>query len=282
MAERQSSMRIGDFSRLSRVSVKTLRYYDELGLIKPVRVDEFTGYRYYEHEQLVRLNRLRALQDLGFSLEQIGPLLEAGVSADQMRVMLVSKSEEIKQRLREESGRLARLEAWLRQVERESSMSDYEVVIKRVPGFKVLAARGVVPTPQDQDVLWQKLSSHRAQHHATVTGQWLALYHDPEPREQDWDIECCLPIGSDVPGGEGIEVRWLPEVETMASVVHRGPFVTLSDAYGALDGWVNENGYRLTGPMREVGIRDAERVEGKMSQTDPNLIIEVQAPVEKL
>jgi DNA-binding transcriptional MerR regulator len=274
-------MRIGDFSRLSRVSVKTLRYYDELGLIRPVRVNEFTGYRYYDHEQLIRLNRLRALQDLGFSLEQIRPLLDAGVSADQMRVMLVSKSDEIQQRLREESGRLARLDAWLGQVDRESSMSAYEVVIKRVPGFRVLAARGVVPTPQDQDVLWQKLSSHRAKHNAAVTGQWLALYHDPEPREQDWDIECCLPIASDVPVGERVEVHWLPDVETMACVVHRGPFVTLSDAYGALDKWVNENGYVVAGPMREVGIRDAERVEGKMSQTDPNLIIEVQAPVDK-
>jgi effector-binding domain-containing protein len=224
---------------------------------------------------------LRALQDLGFSLEQIRPLLDAGVSADQMRVMLVSKSDEIKQRLQEEEGRLGRLEAWLRQVERESSMSDYEVVIKRVPGFKVLAARGVVPTSQDQHVLWQKLSSHRAKHSAPVTGQWLALYHDPEPREQDWDVECCLPIANDVPGGEGVEVRRLPDVETMACVIHRGPFVTVSDAYGALDRWVNENGYVVAGPMREVGIRDAGRVEGKMSQTDPNLIVEVQAPVDK-
>jgi DNA-binding transcriptional MerR regulator len=275
------SMRIGDFSRLSRVSVKTLRYYDELGLIKPVRVDEFTGYRYYDHEQLVRLNRLRALQDLGFSLEQIHRLLDAGLSADQMRVMLLSKSEEIKQRLQEEEGRLGRLEAWLRQVERERSVSDYEVVIKRVPGFKVLAARGVIPTPQDQHVLWQKLASHRAEHNATVAGQWLALYHDPEPREQDWDVECCLPIANDVPAGEGVEVRRLPDVETMACVVHQGPFVTVGDAYGALDRWVNENGYVVAGPMREVGIRDAERVDGKMSQTDPNLIVEVQAPVEK-
>jgi DNA-binding transcriptional MerR regulator/effector-binding domain-containing protein len=274
-------MRIGDFSRLSRVSVKTLRYYDELGLIKPVRVDEFTGYRYYEHEQLVRLNRLRALQDLGFSLEQIGQLLDAGLSAEQMRVMLLSKSEEIKQRLQEEEGCLGRLEAWLRQVEKESSTSDYQVVIKRVPGFKVLAARGVIPTPQDQHVLWQKLGSHRAEHNATVAGQWLALYHDPEPREQDWDVECCLPIANDVPGGEGVEVRRLPDVDTMACVVHQGPFVTIGDAYGALDRWVNDNGYVAAGPMREVGIRDAERVDGKMSQTDPNLIVEVQAPVEK-
>ena len=65
-------IRIGDFSKLSRVSVKTLRFYDEMGLLKPVEVDRFTGYRYYEFDQLPRLYRILALKDLGFSLEEIG------------------------------------------------------------------------------------------------------------------------------------------------------------------------------------------------------------------
>ncbi|NTV37988.1 MAG: MerR family transcriptional regulator, partial [Anaerolineales bacterium] len=68
-------IRIGDFSKLSRVSVKTLRYYDEVGLLKPVEVDRFTGYRLYEYSQLSVLNRILALKELGFSLEEIGRLL---------------------------------------------------------------------------------------------------------------------------------------------------------------------------------------------------------------
>jgi DNA-binding transcriptional MerR regulator len=77
--------RIGDFSRLSLVSVKALRYYDELGLLKPARVDEFTGYRYYAASQLTRLNRVLALKDMGLSLEQIALLLDKEPTPDQIR-----------------------------------------------------------------------------------------------------------------------------------------------------------------------------------------------------
>src|SRR5512134_2583878 len=101
-------IRIGDFSRLSRVSIKTLRFYDEMGLLKPVSVDRFTGYRYYEFDQLPRLYRILAFKDLGFSLEEIGCLLEEELSAEQMRGMLKLRQMEIRQRVEEEAARLER------------------------------------------------------------------------------------------------------------------------------------------------------------------------------
>ena len=94
-------IRIGDFSKLSRVSVKTLRFYDEMGLLRPVEVDRFTGYRYYEFDQLPRLHRILALKDLGFSLEEIGRLLEGDLTAEQMRGMLKLRQAEIRQRVEE-------------------------------------------------------------------------------------------------------------------------------------------------------------------------------------
>src|SRR3954468_8025960 len=97
-------MRIGDFSRLSRVSVKTLRYYDELGLIKPARVDEFTGYRYYDYDQYARINRVLALRALGLSLERIRQVLDAGVSLEQLKAMLQLQRAEIEQRIGESKG----------------------------------------------------------------------------------------------------------------------------------------------------------------------------------
>ena len=84
-------LKIGDFSKLSLVSVKALRYYDELGLLKPVQVDEFTGYRYYSTSQLTRLNRILALKDLGLALEQIAQLLDQDLTPDQVRGMLKLK-----------------------------------------------------------------------------------------------------------------------------------------------------------------------------------------------
>jgi len=110
-------IRIGDFSKLSRVSIKALRLYDEMGLLKPVDVDRFTGYRYYEFNQLPRLYRILALKDLGFSLEEIGRLLESDVPVEQMRGMLRLRQAEIRQRMEAEEARLERVELWLRVIE---------------------------------------------------------------------------------------------------------------------------------------------------------------------
>jgi DNA-binding transcriptional MerR regulator len=109
--------KIGEFSRISRVSVKTLRYYDGIGLLTPARVDLFTGYRYYSADQLPRLNRILALKDLGLSLEQIAALLDDDLPPAEIRGMLRLKRVEIQQHLEEEQARLARVEARLKQIE---------------------------------------------------------------------------------------------------------------------------------------------------------------------
>ena len=92
-------LKIGDFSRLSQVSVKTLRYYDEVALLKPTQVDEMSGYRYYSVAQLRQLHRILALRDLGFSLDQIGYVLEADLSIEELRGMLRLRRAEQQQRL---------------------------------------------------------------------------------------------------------------------------------------------------------------------------------------
>ena len=109
--------KIGEFSKFSQVPVKTLRYYDEIDLLKPVEVDQHTGYRYYSAEQLYRLNRILALKDLGLSLAQIGELLDGDLPAEQMRGMLRLKQAEVQGRVKEEQARLARVEWRLRQIE---------------------------------------------------------------------------------------------------------------------------------------------------------------------
>ena len=80
--------RIGDFSRIARVSARLLRFYDEIGLLAPATADAQTGYRYYSVTQLERLNRITVLKDLGFSLEQIGDILQRNLGANELRAML--------------------------------------------------------------------------------------------------------------------------------------------------------------------------------------------------
>ena len=146
--------RIGDFSKLSQVSVKALRYYDELGLLKPVEVDRFTGYRFYSADQLPRLNRILALKDLGLSLEQIARLLERDLPPAQLRGILRLKQAEIEEHIEEERARLARVEARLRQIEEEGKMPTYEVVLKKVSAQRVASIRDIIPTYNQQQHLW--------------------------------------------------------------------------------------------------------------------------------
>src|SRR5260370_40931617 len=121
--------KIGDFSRLSLVSVKALRYYDELGLLKPARVDEFTGYRYYSASQLTRLNRILAMKDMGLSLEQIALLLDKEPTPDQIRGMLRLKQGELLTQLEEGQARLARIEPWPQDFGQEASKATNDVVV---------------------------------------------------------------------------------------------------------------------------------------------------------
>src|SRR5688572_26225804 len=111
LAKGCTMLKIGDFSRLGLVSIDTLRHYDNLGLLKPADVDPSTGYRYYAYQQLGRLHRILALKDMGLSLEQIAPMLEGEISAEELNGMLKLKRAEIQENIDTESERLARVEA---------------------------------------------------------------------------------------------------------------------------------------------------------------------------
>jgi effector-binding domain-containing protein len=273
--EMHSMFKIGDFSKLSQVSVKALRYYDELGLLKPGQIDRFTGYRYYSADQLPRLNRVLALKDLGLSLEQIARLLNDSLSLAQLRGMLKLKQAEIEQTIDEEQARLARVEARLRQIEQEDNMSTYDVVIKKVAPQRVAAIRDIIPTYADQGRLWQELEGYLAQQRVAPAAPCLTIYYDTEYKERDVDAEVCEVVDGALPGSERVSVRELPGVEAMACVVHHGPFNTLNQAYAALMNWIQANGYRIVGPDREVYLHSSGR------QDDPSCVTEVQFPVEK-
>lgn len=270
-------IRIGDFSKLSCVTVKTLRFYDEMGLLKPVQVDPFTGYRYYNYDQLPRLHRILALRDLGFSIESIGQLLEQDLGAEQIHGMLLLRQAEIRDKMAEEEQRLKRVTAWLSQIEQEDKVSEYTVVIKSAEPIRVASIRAVVPTPPDQGVLWEELGTYLEAQRVKPVGTCLTLYHDDEHRENDWDVEVCEPITEALKETARVKVRTLPAVKQLACAVHKGPFTTIPQAYDAILKWINDNGYHICGPCREVYLASAS--DG--SQTDPNTVTEIQYEVEK-
>jgi DNA-binding transcriptional MerR regulator len=125
-------IRIGDFSRISQTPVSTLRYYDEVGLLKPVEVDHFTGYRNYTFDQLARLQRIQALKNLGFSLEEIARLLADDLPAPQVHEMLRSKRAELHGQVQDHHEQIERLDAWLKQIEKENNLTAYSIRTARI------------------------------------------------------------------------------------------------------------------------------------------------------
>ncbi len=267
--------KIGDFSKLCQVTVKALHHYDDLGLLRPASIDRFTGYRYYSADQLPRLNRILALKDLGFSLEQIARMLDDELPAAQIRGMLRLKQAEIQQHVETERARLARVEARLRQIEQEGNMPAYEVVLKTIEPQLVAAIREVLPTYGDVGRLFGELFGFVGRRGGRPVGAPLAIYHDAEFRERDADVEAAVPIDRQVQSEGRVVVRELPGVDAMACVVHRGGYDAVGEAYSALMAWIQANGYRTSGPSREVYLR------GPGSGADAGeYVTEVQLPVE--
>ena len=271
-------IRIGDFSKLSRVTIKTLRFYDEQGLLKPVRVDPFSGYRYYEYDQLPRLHRILALKDLDFSLQEIGRLLERNLSAEQLRGMLTLRQEEIRRKVQAEGERLERVDLWLRQIEQEEGMSQYDVVIKQIEAMQVAGVREVVPTPPEQGGLWDELESYLAKNRVRPVGACFTLYYDEDHPERNWDVEVCEPVQGTFPSGARVQFHTLPAVEAMACSIHAGSFATIGEAYNAILKWIDGNGFTVTGPCREVYLKPPHKAG---DQNDPGTVTEIQFPVRK-
>jgi predicted transcriptional regulator YdeE/DNA-binding transcriptional MerR regulator len=274
-------LKIGEFSKLVQVSVKALRHYDRLGLLKPAWIDRFTGYRYYRLEQLPRLNRILALKDLGFSLAQVRALLRDDLPAAELRGMLRSKHAELERQVQAQQARLARVEARLRQIEREGALSEYEVVLKTVPTQTVIGMRDILPAYEWVNELAGQLRvqlGHMGLAPETMR-PLLAVYYDAEYRERNIDVEVALRLppsfGQRAPPSARLVVHNLRGAPAMACAVHQGGYETLGQAYSALSAWTQANGYRVAGPNRELYLQGAE------SGPDPtSYVTEIQIPVE--
>jgi predicted transcriptional regulator YdeE/DNA-binding transcriptional MerR regulator len=283
-------IKIGDFSKLAHVSIKTLHHYNDLGLLKPVHVDRYSGYRYYEIGQLSRLNRILALKDLGLALEQVAELLRADLSTTEMRAMLRLKQVELATHVEEEQARLLRVEQRLRQLEMDGCPLHSEIAVKDLPAQTALVGQVVAAS---EAVLWPaRLSLQSLLQEALEAARlkpatpWFALFDDLPYRETD--LELTLAVGVDLRSGQHlgdwqgtpIQLLELPAVPAMASVIHTGDYATLPQAYASLYAWTQNSGYQPAGSYRELYLPESgvSAMPVPLSQAG---VIEVQCPVEK-
>ncbi|WP_327703961.1 MerR family transcriptional regulator [Streptomyces decoyicus] len=181
---------IGEFAQYGRVSARMLRHYDAIGLLRPARTDPVSGYRYYEAAQLARLNRIIALKDLGFSLQQVGAILAEEVSVPELRGMLRLRRAELEASLAAAGARLAQVETRLRTIESEGRMSADDVVVKRTGAVLLAELSGIAASYGPEDIgpviqpLYGELCRRLETAGVTPAGPGLAYYEDaPETPE---------------------------------------------------------------------------------------------------
>jgi effector-binding domain-containing protein len=271
-------LKIGDFSKFGRVSVKTLRYYDEIGLLKPVQVDELTGYRFYSVDQLKILYRINGLKNLGLSLDEVKIFLGDNQKSVQFIELLRLKQKEARERLREEEKRLKRVEEWLEKCEKEGRMPAYDVVIKKVESQRVASIRDVIPKYGAIGSLYGNLFAYIGKKRLKVNGPGIGIYHDQEYRENNADVEAAVSVSGTASSEGKINVYDLPSVEQMACLVYQGPYEEIGRGYQTIMGWIENNGYKPAGACREIYLKGPGRI---LKGNPAEYITEIQQPVTK-
>lgn len=256
--------KISEFAKLSQVPPKTLRFYDQLGLLKPAHIDPQTGYRYYTSEQLLVLHRILAFKDLGFSLDQIKGLLRERISSAEVRGMFRMKQAETQTMIRTELERLRRIEARLEQIERgEADNSPYDVVVKRVEPMKAITLEAVTARSDIPDLL-DEVDAYMRRNGASGTFPRIVVWHGCPECESNIQLEIACPINGDMPETGRFRVKRLPEM-IAASVTHISRPDLDSPVSLDLGRWIERNGYEIRPdtPSREVYLSPREDGEGQ-------------------
>ena len=266
---------IGEFARHGRVSVRMLRHYDAIGLIRPACVDPATGYRSYQASQLDDLNRVIALKELGFTLQQVQAILEEKVSAAELRGMLKLRRAEIQASIEAETTRLARVEARLLTIEDGARVPADGVVVKRLAPVRVAELAGVAAgyepeaiTPVIQPLyhdLWQRLCSADI----PAAGPAVAYYEDTP--EGGILVHAAVPLAAEAPVA-GVSIVDLPEVGSAAAIIHHGSMDDVLPTGQALARWIDANGYHSAGYAREVTL--------SWSPDPEQWVTELQLPID--
>ncbi|MGK5496471.1 MerR family transcriptional regulator [Streptomyces sp. URMC 125] len=255
---------IGDFARHGRVSVRMLRHYDAIGLLRPARVDPATGYRFYEAVQLARLNRVVALKDLGFTLDQVRTILDERVSTEELRGMLRLRRAELEAAVADATARLARVEARLRTIESEGRMPTEDVVVKSIPPVRVAELTGTAGSYGPEDIgpviqpLYGELFRRLDRAGVMPTGPGIAWYEDAPEGGGAVVVHAGVTVSAEPGEGPDFAVVDLPAIDRAATAVHRGPMDDSVATEQVLARWIDTSGHRPTGYARELYLECPE------------------------
>ena len=271
----KTRLKIGEFSQMMQVTVKTLRHYEQKGLLIPDEVDEWTGYRYYSIEQMQKLQAIRDLQRLGFSLDEIKDLCDS-YSCTPTIDQLTEKIEETEAQLRQLIARRDRLIDWRNARKQMTTMEKFS--IQSLPEIIVASHREVLPNyaaigPMCVNKIGPEMQ--RLGCKCPPPGYCFTVEHDREYKPTDVDIEYCEQVEEMGEDSAIIQFKRLPAVPKALCMKHVGPYERFYESFIEAFRYIDEQGYKPIGQHRTCYI------DGAWNQEDPEKWLSViQIPIE--
>ena len=264
---------IGEFSKMSKTTVKALRYYDEIGILKPEVVDDFTGYRFYTTKQLLELHTIHSLRQIGLSMEEIKLIM----SGENEQFILEKRKKEIIDQLADMNAQLSNLEFILQN--QEVYFMNYVATVKELPECIVYSKKMTVPSYDAYfkliPAIGEKVTSKYPNLKCAKPEYCFICYLDGEYKETNFSVEFCEAVEKMEENFDDIVFKKIESVQAV-SVMHKGPYSEFAQAYAFAFDWIEKNGYAVADSPRE------NYIDGIWNKEESNeWLTELQIPIIK-
>lgn len=272
--------KIGAFSKLSGVTVKTLRHYDELSLLKPAHVDEESGYRFYTAEQLLTIRRIAGFKEQGLTLEMMRPMLTGTASLMKAERTLLEKRKELERQIQEAQQQITVIDERLVRIERHEAVAEEgKFLLRSVDPVLVAYVRETLPKNQLCLLLDELKQYVRSQGEESDREMTIIWHRRGDCDEEPSDIEVAIPVSKPIPNSCRVKIHQLPGMKEAASYTHRcDPYKDNCKASETLRAWIAGTGHRPleTIPVREIYLTSDKDIYGRLR------LAEAIVPVERV
>lgn len=245
--------KIGEFSKITQVSIRMLRYYDEQDLLQPNAIDPSNGYRMYSANQIEDLNKIVLLRNLGFNVKEMKEILHQW-DANQLKEDLVKQIERTKILIKTEEDRLKQIQGYLKDLENQNTKLNIQIIMKQIPTTHVVSIRKVVDNYFCEGELWQELGKRIQGIEHIDSQKSFSIYHDLDHREEQVDIEVCVEVRTPYDYQDnGLIYRQVQGIDKAACFMIYGPYSNISIAYKEFAYWLEQHlEYRMAGENRQI------------------------------
>ena len=262
--------RIGEFSKMSKTTIKALRYYDEIGLLKPEETDKFTNHRFYSTQQLFQLHRIQELRQVGLSINEINLIL----SGHDYGPILHKRKAELVSELVQGQSQLSRIDFIL---QGEKNAMNYSATIKELPECIVYSKKLTLPHYNDCFTvipeIGETIEAKYPELKCAIPEYCFLVYLDGEYKSENVNVELCEAVDRFYPDFDDIKFKTI-KAATVVSVMHKGAYSKLGEAYAYIFKWIEENDYAAADNPRESYI---DGIWNKESENE--WLTEIQVPI---